>query len=637
MLSLQKLSVRFSGKALFDEISFMIKPNDKIGLVGKNGAGKSTMLKVLAGLQESSSGQVAINNDVTLGYLPQDMDHQLELTAREVANQAFETVNKLESELEEITHQLETRTDYESDSYSQLIVRLNDVNHLLEVHGVNQREQLLERIMFGLGFTSVMLEQPMAKLSGGWRMRVELAKVLLEQPNVLLLDEPTNHLDLESIQWLEQFLKEFTGAIVLISHDRTFLDVITNRTIEIANAKIYDYPFAYTKYQKQREIEIEQQLSAATQQSKEIEHTQELINKFRAKKNKAAFAQSLIKKLDKMDRVEVDRIERQAMRIKFTPAPRSGQVVVDFSCLAKSYNNQQVFENVSFSIGRKEKVALVGKNGVGKTTLLKALVKEIHVEGDVTIGHNVDLGYFAQDQSNTLPPEKTVFQVVDDLAVGDIRKNLRGLLGAFLFSGEDIDKKVKVLSGGERGRLALCCLLLHPYNFLVLDEPTNHLDIESKEVLKNALIDYDGTLVIVSHDRDFMEGITNQVYELTAKGVKHYPGSIKEFLHNKEAENIALYEHVASVKETSKDVNHTKETTGNNYEQRKQLEREQRKLSKEIAKIEQQIGKLENSIEEMEQAISKGETSFNGEPIYQVYELAQKDLKTLMKQWEELH
>ena len=637
MVSLQKLSVLFNGEALFDEISFMINPNDKIGLVGKNGAGKSTMLKVLAGIQESSSGKVAVNGDTRIGYLPQDMDHQMELSAKEVAIQAFDEVNTLEKELADITHQLETRTDYESDSYSDLIVRLNDVNHLLEIHGVGQRDQELERVMQGLGFDADLLNKPMAKLSGGWRMRVELAKVLLTKPDVLLLDEPTNHLDLESIQWLERFLKVYSGSIVLISHDRQFLDEITNRTIEIANAKVYDYPFAYTKYQLQRELEIEQQLSAASQQKKEIEHSQELINKFRAKKNKAAFAQSLIKKLDKMERIEVDRIERQAMSIRFAPAPRSGQVVIDINHAAKSFAGVQVFKNVDFGIGRKEKVALVGKNGAGKTTLLKALVGQLEIEGKVELGHNVDLGYFAQDQSDILPMEKTVFQVVDDLAVGDMRKNIRGLLGAFLFSGEDVDKKVKVLSGGERGRLALCCLLLHPYNLLVLDEPTNHLDMESKEVLKNALKNYDGTLVIVSHDRDFLQGLTNQVYELTPTGVKHYPGDIGDFLAQKDAESIAKFEHVKKQQANLKlKKAEASEENKLSFEERKNKEKDLRKLNTQLSNCEKEISKLEKEIKLIESDISSGLTEYKNEEIYAAFKKVQDSLNLELERWEEI-
>lgn len=636
MVSLQKLSVLFNGEALFDEISFMINPSDKIGLVGKNGAGKSTMLKVLAGVQEATSGKVAVNSGARIGYLPQDMDHQLELTAKEVAIQAFDEVNKLEIEIAEITHQLETREDYESDSYSDLIVRMNDVNHLLEIHGVGQRDQELEKVMYGLGFTTDQLAKPMAKLSGGWRMRVELAKVLLTKPEVLLLDEPTNHLDLESIQWLERFLATFSGAIMLISHDRTFLDQITNRTVEIANAKIYDYPFAYTKYQVQRDLEIEQQLSAASQQKKEIEHSQELINKFRAKKNKAAFAQSLIKKLDKMERIEVDRIDRQAMSIRFAPAPRSGQVVIKIDKASKSFSGVEVFKDVNLNIGRKEKIALVGKNGAGKTTLLKALVGQLKIEGEVTLGHNVDLGYFAQDQSDTLPVNKTVFQVVDDLAAGDIRKNIRGLLGAFLFSGDDIDKKVRVLSGGERGRLALCCLLLHPYNLLVLDEPTNHLDMESKEVLKNALKKYDGTLVIVSHDRDFLEGLTNQVYELTPKGVKHYPGDISEFLAQKDAESIAKFEYVK--KEQKQQKEDKLETSKNklNFNDRKEQEKQVKQLNTRLNNCEKEITKLEQLIKLIEQDISDGLEEYNGIEIYECYRINQEFLKEALESWEHI-
>ncbi|MFT6845848.1 MAG: ATP-binding cassette subfamily F protein 3 [Flavobacteriales bacterium] len=634
MVSLQKLSVLFNGEALFDEISYMINPNDKIGLVGKNGAGKSTMLKVLAGVQESSSGKVAVNSDVRIGYLPQDMDHQLDLTAKEVAIQAFDEVNKLETELAEITHQLETREDYESDAYSDLIVRMNDVNHLLEIHGVGQRDQEMERVMFGLGFTNEQLAKPMAKLSGGWRMRVELAKALLTKPDVLLLDEPTNHLDLESIQWLEKFLKTFPGAIVLISHDRTFLDEITNRTVEIANAKVYDYPYAYTKYQVQRELEIEQQLNAASQQKKEIEHSQELINKFRAKKNKAAFAQSLIKKLDKMERIEVDRIDRNAMSIRFAPAPRSGQVVIKIEEAQKSFAGAEVFRNVNLNIGRKEKIALVGKNGAGKTTLLKALVGQLKLEGEVTLGHNVDLGYFAQDQSDSLPGNKTVFEVVDDLAVGDVRKNIRGLLGAFLFSGDDIDKKVRVLSGGERGRLALCCLLLHPYNLLVLDEPTNHLDMESKEVLKNALKLYDGTMVVVSHDRHFLQGLTNQVYELTPTGVKHYPGDISEFLSQKDAESIAKFEHVKKQQKIAKEEKLEAAPNKLTYEDRKEEEKRVRKLKSDLLKSEKTITTFENKIKAIEKEIATGITEYGGEEIYTAYNKVKEQLNMELETWE---
>ena len=528
MLHLQNLGVHFGERTLFSGIDLAIGTKDRIGLVGRNGAGKSTLLKIIAGVQVASDGSVNAPKEYRIGYLPQEMEHDDTLSVIDVAMQAFEEVNQLEAELAKLTQEISERTDYESESYVDLIQALSDANERLDALGANSTEEQAHRILQGLGFKIDDMGRAMGEFSGGWKMRVELAKLLLMQPDLLLLDEPTNHLDIESIEWLEAFLMHHPGAILLISHDRVFLDTLTKRTVEIGGVKVYDYKGPYSAYQLWREEERERQSQAAKNQQKYIQDTEQLINKFRAKKNKAAFAQSLIKKLDKLERVEVDAAENAQIRFRFPPAPRSGKVIFEAQGVKKCFDELTVFEGLDFIMARQEKVALVGKNGAGKTTFTRMLLNlEAATQGSLETGHNVDIGYYAQNQTDELKGDLTVLETLEEVAVGDIRKQLRGLLGSFLFSGEDVDKKVKVLSGGEKARLALCKLLLHPYNVLILDEPTNHLDLKSKSVLKEALRSFDGSLIVVSHDRDFLSDMTQLVYEVTPHGLKQYIGDIK--------------------------------------------------------------------------------------------------------------
>ncbi|MCC6838103.1 MAG: ABC-F family ATP-binding cassette domain-containing protein, partial [Bacteroidia bacterium] len=530
MISVNSVTVSFGGYDLFDNVSFLVNPKDRIGLAGKNGAGKSTMLKLLAGLQNPTKGEISKPNDFKIGYLPQDMIHQQGKTVFEETATAFQEIQKLEDRLVVINHELETRTDYESDSYMKIIDELTEITHRLDVIGANNRDEEIEKILKGLGFERSDFNRPTAEFSGGWRMRIELAKILLQKPDILLLDEPTNHLDIESIQWLEEFMETYSGSVMLISHDKQFLDTVTNRTIEISNNKIYDYKTNYSRYLVLRQERREQQENAAKNQQKIINQTEVLIDKYRAKASKAAFAQSLIKKLDRMEIVEVDESDNATMFFKFPPPAHSGKIVLTVEHAGKKYGEKQIFSDANFILTKGEKIALVGRNGEGKSTMIKMIAKQIEFEGNVTLGHSVMMGYFAQDQAEKLDKTKTVFQTIDELAVGDIRKQVRTLLGSFLFSGDDIDKKVSVLSGGERGRLALCKLLLEPYNFLVLDEPTNHLDIRSKEILKKAIQDYEGTVILVSHDRDFLDGLVHKMYEFKNGQVKEHLCDINEFM-----------------------------------------------------------------------------------------------------------
>ncbi|MFZ6051043.1 ABC-F family ATP-binding cassette domain-containing protein [Halocola ammonii] len=639
MITVNNLSISFGPEHLFRDISFFIGKKDRIGLVGKNGAGKSTMLKTIYGIQEPTSGSVSKPKGTTLGYLPQEMKHNEGNTVLEEAKLAFAEIEKLETEIEKLTQALNDREDYQSDSYAQLIVDLNEANDRLTIMGSSKVEENIEKILTGLGFESTDMDRQMNEFSGGWKMRVELAKILLIAPDILLLDEPTNHLDIESIEWLEGFLANYDGALLMISHDRMFLDKVTNRTIEISNGKVYDYKFSYTKYIKQRTEELEQQREAYKNQQKYIEDTQKLIDKFRAKANKAAFAQSLIKKLDKLDRIELDEFDNTQMNISFPPAPRSGKVVLKAEDLKKSFDGKTVFQNVDLSIGRQEKVALVGKNGAGKTTLSRIIKGELDPDsGSIELGHNVKVGYYAQNQSEQLDEKKTVFETIDDIAEGEIRKQIRAMLGAFLFSGEDADKKVSVLSGGEKARLALCKLMLEPKNFLILDEPTNHLDLKSKEVLKNALIRFDGTLLVVSHDRDFLHELTTAIYEVKKDGLRQYLGDIFDFLKDKKAESIAEFEVDREKKKQQKaEAKKPKETQQQfSYEERKDLQKKKRKLQNTVTKCEREIEKCEERIAELDKELLNVDFSNPEESQAKLDEYAQlkKKVEDLMKEWE---
>ena len=644
MLHLTSLAVHFGDRTLFEGVDLAIGNKDRIGLVGRNGAGKSTLLKIIAGLQKPSEGSVNTPKEYRIGYLPQEMEHEEESTVMEVAMQAFAEVQALETRLEALTKEVAERTDYESDSYADLIQELSDANERLDAIGASSTEEQAHRILQGLGFKITDMTRQMSEFSGGWKMRVELAKLLLMQPDLLLLDEPTNHLDIESIEWLESFLMHHPGAILLISHDRVFLDTLTKRTVEIGGVKLYDYKGPYSAYQVWREEDRSRQEQAAKNQQKYIQETEVLINKFRAKKNKAAFAQSLIKKLDKLERVEVDAAENMQIRFRFPPAPRSGKVIFEAKTLKKCFDDLTVFEGLDFIMARQEKVALVGKNGAGKTTLTRMLLEqESCTAGELTVGHNVDIGYYAQNQTDELDGNLTVMETLEEVAVGDVRKQLRGLLGSFLFSGEDVDKKVKVLSGGEKARLALCKLLLHPYNVLILDEPTNHLDLKSKSVLKEALQRFDGSLVVVSHDRDFLSDMTQLVYEVTPTGLKQYIGDIKQFLHEKHAASISAYEANKNVKvsrekggKTAPSREDKSSSGGGDYKARKAAEKALRKAKNAVDRHEKAIAQLEAKQDEINAAMAAVDPSDRTKvtELAYAYDAVQKEMQDSINAWE---
>jgi ATP-binding cassette subfamily F protein 3 len=640
MVTIGNLSIHFGSRTLFSNIGFFIGPRDRIGLVGKNGAGKSTLLKTLAGIQNPSEGSIALARGTTVGYLPQEMKHHEEATVYEEASTAFREVQTLNQRMDALTAAISDHHDYTSDDYSKKLEQLEEVSHRLELLGSSNLEEKIEKVLKGLGFRSEDMTRKMQEFSGGWKMRVELGKILLQNPDLLLLDEPTNHLDIESIEWLEEFLQDYPGAIVLISHDRQFLDNVTKRTIEISKSKIYDYKFSYSKYMVQRQDEIERQEREAKNQQKYIEDTQKLIDKFRAKKDKAAFAQTLIRKLDKMERVEVDDFDGTKVRISFPPAPHAGKIILEGKSLGKAYGHLRLFSGVDMIIARGEKIALVGKNGVGKSTLIRMIMKQEPHEGEMVPGYSVNVGYYAQNQADELDGNKTVFETIDDEAVGDVRKSVRSLLGAFLFSGDDVDKKVKVLSGGEKARLALCKLLLQPYNFLVMDEPTNHLDLASKEVLKQALQRFDGTLLVVSHDRDFLHGLTSLVYEIKPDRLRSWPGDVLDFLKEKKAESIALFEKVkaeAPVKNVVKEQpKQNDQAPALSRDEQKEIEKNKKRLQTTIQKSEKEIETLESQIKEMDVVLASLDYS-NQEQANQTlakYEALKKKLEEVMQQWE---
>lgn len=641
MISINSVTVSFGGFSLYEDISFLVNQRDRIGLAGKNGAGKSTLLKILAGMQQPTKGDVSKPTGCTLGYLPQDMVHNLGKTVFDETATAFQELKALEKRLDEINHALATRTDYESDAYMNLITELNEVNERYDIIGGGSVEAEIEKTLLGLGFERKDFTRLTDEFSGGWRMRIELAKILLQRPNVLLLDEPTNHLDIESIQWLEEFLKNYYGAVIMVSHDKAFLDNITNRTIEISMGRIYDYKANYSKYLVLRKERREQQEAAAKNQQKYIDKTQQLIDTYRAKASKASFAQSLIKKLDKLEIIEVDDEDTSAIRFYFPPAPRSGKVVVEAANLTKKYGDKVIFSDVDYMIEREEKIAFVGRNGEGKSTMLKLVNGIEKYEGTLNIGHNVKIGYYAQNQAETLDGERTVFQTIDDIAVGDIRKNVRTLLGSFLFSGEDVDKKVKVLSGGEKARLAMCKLLLEPYNLLILDEPTNHLDMRSKDVLKSALLKYDGTLLVVSHDRDFLQGLTNRVFEFRNGKVKQHIGDVNEYLSARKIENLAELEIKAKKQEAKPLVKQqaVEEKARIDHEARKQQEKELKTLKNAIGKSEREIERLEGEIKAFDDKLAdpaQYQQVMNDKALFSKYEGLKKQLEDEMNKWEEL-
>ncbi len=634
MISLNGINVSFGGSTLFDNVSFLINPRDRIGLAGKNGAGKSTMLKLLAGEQSPTSGSIGKPKGVKIAYLPQDMVHQHGKTVLEETATAFAEIQQLENRLTEINHELETRTDYESDSYSNLITEITDVSHRLDILGSGNMDEEIEKKLRGLGFERSDFTRQTSELSGGWRMRIELVKLLLQKPDILLLDEPTNHLDIESMQWLEEFMETFDGALVLISHDKKFLDNVTNRTIEISNKKIYDYKTNYSQYLILRQERREQQEAAAKNQQKIINKTQILIDKNRAKASKAAFAQSLIKKLDKMEIVEVDEADNSSIYFKFPPPAHSGNIVLTVENASKEYPGKPIFSGANFIIEKGDRVAFVGRNGEGKTTMMKMISKQTDFNGTVQLGGNILMGYFEQDQAEKLDVNKTVYDTIEELAVGDVRSRIRNLLGAFLFSGDDIDKKVKVLSGGERGRLALCKLLLQPYNLLILDEPTNHLDIRSKDILKRALLDYTGTLIIVSHDRDFLDGLVHKLYEFREGHVKEHLCDINEFMRKRKLERMIELKSVVKPKKDEK----VKPAATNNTQPQEDSGKKIKQLQSKINKIESDIADLEKKISEADKIL--GQPDFYTKPdsnsVLAEYQSLKTQLEEKFKYWEEV-
>ena len=579
MLNLTNISVSFGGRDLYKNISFQINNKDKIGIVGKNGAGKSTLLKLITGDQQPTSGSIQKQNMLTVGYLPQELKVNSSNSILEEVLTANHEVFDLNNRLDQINSDLTIRTDYESDSYMKLIDELTELNERLNHLDADNQQKDAELLLKGLGFHQNELNQSYNEFSGGWKMRVELAKLLIQKPEVVLLDEPTNHLDIESIQWLERYLVQYSGIILLISHDKTFLDNITNRTIELANGKAYDYKCNYSKYIILREEEIITQIAAKKNQEKMVKHTQELINKFRAKKNKAAFAQTLIKKLEKVEEIEIDQLENDRIRFQFPDPTHAGKEILKIKSLSKNYDQKVIFNGVDLSISNGDKIALIGKNGMGKSTFIKSIVNDIQYDGEIEFGHQVMIGYFAQDEAQKLDQELSVFETIDEVAVGEVRKKIRQILGSFLFSGDDVEKKVKVLSGGEKTRLSLCKLLLQPNNFLILDEPTNHLDMASKEILKEALLDYKGTLLLVSHDRDFLNGLTEKVYFIKDQNVKTYHEKVSQFIES----------YYGSILEISAKSEEKKTKKGHH---KKQLNK-QRSLENRINKLEEKLTSLE--------------------------------------------
>ena len=631
MLNVHNLTVSFMGTDLFSGITFKLTKGDRIGLIGKNGAGKSTLLKVLAKDIESSGGTLAFDKDIRIGFLKQDIDFVQGRTILEEAYQAFEEIKEIEAKLESINQELAERTDYESESYNQLIIDLNEFTQRYELLGGYNYQGDTEKILQGLGFQREDFEKLTDTFSGGWRMRIELAKLLLQNNDILLLDEPTNHLDIESIIWLENFLKNYAGAIVLVSHDKMFLDNVTNRTIEISLGQIYDYKKPYSQFLEQRADIKEKQLQAQKNQEKEIKRTEQLIEKFRAKASKASMAQSLIKKLDKVERIEVDQDENAVMNVRFEISKEPGKIIAEIENVSKSYGDKQVLSNVNLMIERNAKVAFVGQNGQGKSTLAKMMVGEIPFEGNLKLGHNVEVGYFAQNQSEYLPPEKTVLEIVEEVANDSNRTRVRDMLGAFLFSGDTVEKKSKVLSGGERNRLALCKLLMTPFNVLIMDEPTNHLDIASKNVLKKALQNFDGTLILVSHDREFLQGLATKVYGFKDKVIKEYLGDIDYFLEQHKIDNLREAEKRTIIEE-SKDT-----TKKEAYKLSKDQEKELKKLRNRSSKIENAIADLEQTIQKIDLELAQNYDEVSSRPnFFDEYKAKKSKLDDLMIEWEEV-
>ena len=642
MISIEGLSVAFGGNTLFDNITYVINKKDRIALVGKNGAGKSTMLKIIAGLQAPTSGSVNMPKDLTVGYLPQQMNLSDTRTVMEEAEQAFSHIFELQSRIERMNTELSERTDYESEYYQELIERVSNANEQLALIGASNYQAEIEKTLIGLGFTREDFGRDTSEFSGGWRMRIELAKLLLQRPDVLLLDEPTNHLDIESIQWLESFLSTRANAVVLVSHDRAFIDNVTTRTIEISLGRIYDYQVNYSRYVVLRQERLEQQMRAYENQQKQIQDTEAFIERFRYKATKSVQVQSRIKQLAKLERVEVDEVDTSRLNLKFPPAPRSGDYPIIAEGVGKNYGSHVVFSNATFTIKRGEKVAFVGKNGEGKSTLVKCIMGESPYTGTLKIGHNVKIGYFAQNQASLLDESITVFDTIDRVAVGDIRTKIRDILGAFMFGGEASDKKVKVLSGGEKTRLAMIRLLLEPVNLLILDEPTNHLDMRTKDVLKQAIRDFNGTVILVSHDREFLDGLVSKVYEFGGGQVREHLGGIYDFLESRKLDSLRELEQRATVSKTEKDGNISKDSASSaksedsklSYGEQKEFARRLRKAEKVVADIESEIAGLEKRIAEVEEKLATPDGAADTS-LYELHGQLKKQLDDVMWKWSE--
>ena len=640
MISINSLTVAYGGFTLLNDINFHISENDKIGLVGKNGAGKSTILKLICGLQNPTSGKVAVPSGVKIGYLPQIMEHHRGRSVIDEAMTAFADMFALEDELERITLELSERQDYESDDYHNLIVKMNEVNDRLSYTRSDNPQVVAERTLLGLGFKYEELQRPTETFSQGWNMRIELAKILLSKPDVLLLDEPTNHLDIESIEWLEGYLKDYKGSLVLISHDRKFLDNVTNRTVEIMVGRIHDYKVPYSKYLELRRERLAQQQAAYENQQRMIEKTEEFIEKFRYKPTKSNQVQSRVKQLEKLERIEVDLEDRSTLAVKFPPAPRSGDIAYKGVDLKVGYGENIVFSDAQIEVRRGEKVALVGRNGEGKTTLMRVIMRELDPkDGESKVGYNVNIGYYAQNQEDILDKEDTVFGTLDRVAVGDIRLKLRDILGAFLFKGEDIDKKVAVLSGGERARLAMAKLILKPYNLLALDEPTNHMDIRSKDILKQALKAYDGTLIIVSHDRDFLDGLVDKLYEFRDGKVKEHLGGVQEFLERRKLENLSELErhNKEAAQEKPAEVIQKKEEAKQEYQAQKYVSKEEKKIKNRISFLEKKIGEYEAKMAEIEAKLMSPGPDDDVMDLTREYLENKRELDYKMEEWEKLN
>ncbi len=636
MIAIRNLTVEFSAKTLLDNINYVINRRDRIALVGKNGAGKSTMLKIIAGLQRPTSGSVDAPQDVTIGYLPQHMTTEDTCSVIDEARKAFGHIKEMQQSLDRMNQELSERTDYESDSYAELIERVTSLTERMAMEDGSGGEAEIEKTLLGLGFTREDFLRPTSEFSGGWRMRIELAKLLLRRPDVLLLDEPTNHLDIESIQWLEQFLTQKAGAVVLVSHDRAFIDNVTNRTIEISLGRIYDYNVNYSKYVVLHRERIEQQMRAYQNQQKQIADTEEFIERFRYKATKAVQVQSRMKQLAKIERIEVDEVDTSHLNLRFPPAPRSGDYPLIVEDLGKRYGDHQVFADATFTIKRGEKVAFVGKNGEGKSTLVKCIMHEIPFDGTLRLGHNVKIGYFAQNQAQLLDEDLTVFDTIDRVAVGDIRLKIRDILGAFMFGGEASDKKVKVLSGGEKTRLAMIRLLLEPVNLLILDEPTNHLDMATKDILKQAIKDFDGTVIVVSHDREFLDGLVEKVYEFGGGKVRECLGGIYEFLEKKKLASLQELERKAPARQSAPKAAAPeptpKEQRKLSYEEKKERDRAINRAEKKVKEAEAEIAKIEGEIAALEEQLAAGAPQ---EPdVYDRHAALGKKLDNAMSLWE---